>query len=78
VIEFLLPRVHDSFAEPLEKDLRLGNSAYAVSSDLKRLEMRVTPAVKAQVEDVISAAGGSAGDHLTMLGTRPTGANPTP
>ena len=78
VIEFLLPRVHDSFAERLEKDLRLGNSAYAVSSDLKRVEMRVTPAVKAQVEDVISAAGGSAGDHLTNAWNEAYGRQPDP
>lgn len=48
----------------LEQTLVLGNSAYAVSSDWTRLEMRVIPEVKAQVQAAADAAPGSAGTHL--------------
>ncbi|WP_235736851.1 hypothetical protein [Nocardioides alcanivorans] len=65
VVEYLLPSVHISSALALEEMLRLANSAYAVSSEAKRLEMRVEPEVKAQVEAVIAAATESAGGHLT-------------
>lgn len=65
MIEFFLGLASPSAAEALEEILRLGNSAYAVSTDGKRLEMRIAPEVKAQVEEVIAAAAGSAGDHLT-------------
>jgi hypothetical protein len=66
IVEFLLANTaNEASAAALEELLRLGNSAYAVSTDGKRLEMRVAPEIKTQVEDVIAGAVGSAGDHLT-------------
>lgn len=78
VIEYLLPSAHESSAQALEEVLRLGNSAYAVATDGKRLEMRATPEVKAQVEAVIDEAGGSAGDHLTNAWNEAYGREPDP
>jgi hypothetical protein len=78
IIEFLLPSVHESSAKVLEDVLRLGNSAYAVSSDGKRLEMRATPEVKTQVEAVVASAAGSAGDHLANAWNEAYGREPDP
>lgn len=78
IIEFLLPSAQESSARNLEDILRLGNSAYAVSSDGKRLEMRATPEIKAQVEAVVSTAAGSAGDHLTNAWNEAYGREPDP
>lgn len=78
IIEFLLLSAHESSAMRLEEVLRLGNSAYAVSSDGKRLEMRATPEVKAQVEAVVASAAGSAGDHLANAWNEAYGRQPDP
>lgn len=78
IIEFLLPAARASSAMELEDVLRLGNSAYAVSSDGKRLEMGTTPEVKQQVEAVVSSAGGSAGDHLAKAWNGAYGREPDP
>jgi len=48
----------------LEGTLTLANSAYKVREDRVGLEMRTTPEVQTQVQEVVNAATGSAGDHL--------------
>lgn len=52
-----------SRVEVLENILELGNSAYKVSQNQSGLEMRTTPEVQQQVQDVVNTAG-AAGDHL--------------
>lgn len=51
-------------AKVLEHILELANSAYRVKEDCSGLEERTTPEVQQQVQAVVNAATGSAGDHL--------------
>ena len=51
-------------AQMLENTLATGNSAYKVREDGAGLEMRTTPEVQQQVQAVVDAATGSAGQHL--------------
>ncbi len=51
-------------AQGLEYTLATGNSAYKVREDGTGLEMRTTPEVQQQVQAVVDAATGSAGEHL--------------
>ena len=51
-------------ANALEHTLQLANSAYKVREDQGGLEMRTTPEVQAQVQEVVNTATGSAGEHL--------------
>ncbi|HEV2890050.1 MAG TPA: hypothetical protein VGX28_06705 [Frankiaceae bacterium] len=66
LIEFLLS---DHFpyrleTRPLQSLLTAGNSLYRVNDAEDGLEERVSPEVKAAVQEVVSSAGGSAGEHL--------------
>jgi hypothetical protein len=76
VIEYILTLASIEHARALEKILKVGNSAYAVSKDGKRLEMRTTPEVKAQVEAVVATATGSAGAHLANAWNEAYGREP--
>ncbi len=78
IIEFLLTESHPSSGLHLEGILRLGNSAYSVSADGKRLEMRADPAVRAGVQAVVEVAAGSPGDHLTNAWNEAFGRVPDP
>lgn len=66
VVEYLLHTYNlgVSAYQDLEALLAAGNSAYAVRADRAGLEMRTTPEVQAQVQQVVTTAAGSAGEHL--------------
>lgn len=51
-------------AEAMENVLLAANSVYKLREDHGGLEMRTTPEVQAQVQEVVNTATGSAGDHL--------------
>lgn len=52
-------------AQGLQNLLHAANSAYEVKDSADGLEERVSPGVKETVASAVTAAGGSAGDHLT-------------
>lgn len=81
VIEIMLPEIEDyRHVRRLEEVLAVGNSAYKVSEDYQRLEMRVMPEVVAATQAVVDAAGrtGSAGEHLAVAWTAAYGRKPDP
>lgn len=65
-------------AAKLENLLVKANSAYRVRADGQGLEMRLAPGVREQVEAVVAAATGSAGDHLTDAWNEAYSRNPNP
>ncbi len=82
LIEELLPLTGNTYgaAANLEAVLAIGNSAYAVRSDNKGLEMRVLPEAKLNVEKAVAAADkkGSVGEHLTNAWNAAYGRTPDP
>jgi hypothetical protein len=59
------PALRLGFTGQLNALLASANSAYRVRGDRRGLERRVPPAVKQQVEQVVTDAGGDASAHLT-------------
>lgn len=57
--------------------LTKANSAYKVREDKRALEMRIAPAVQAQVQEVVSTSG-AAGDHLTRAWNAAYSLSPNP
>lgn len=55
---------YDPKAADLELILSQGHSAYRVAPDGSKLEMRVDPSVRGQVQEAVDSSSGSSGDHL--------------
>jgi hypothetical protein len=80
-IELVLANTDDiASARWLENILRIGNSAYRVSDDQRRLEMRVMPEVLAATQATVDAARqvGSTAEHLAAAWNAAYGRVPDP
>lgn len=77
-IETVVRVASESRLKELATKLDLGNSAYVVRVDTKRIEMRVAAGVREQVQSVVAAASGSAGDHLILAWNQAYGRRANP
>lgn len=78
LVEYILEHAGNPASDYLERLLIMGNSAYAVRADDHGLELRTVPAVRDHIQKVVSAATGSAGDHLATAWNSAFSRSPDP